>query len=112
MNRRSFLRSLLAGAAGFVAAKCLPPMPARKELPPGPESVSVHFIEMYEVDGRFIHRMDVLYGFGTLSPSFACRVLDDTATPKRLGARAPRRMKRRQQTLAFNKDAFAMAWPA
>lgn len=84
MNRRKFLRKLVAGAAVAAAA---PHVPIAKLLAVTPPPVAVDstvgitlrmmafhkdaFAMMFEPT-----RLDVLYGMGTVAPDLACRVIE------------------------------------
>lgn len=72
MNRRTFLRRLGAASVGVAAAPLLALLPAPKPL----QAPSIRYVQNYDVrTDTFVARMDVLYSYGSLRPSLACRVL-------------------------------------
>lgn len=107
MNRRRFLHLLTMAAATAVSPYWTPTPELVEPLPPPPvysgdpwagmlvdpkAGVSMRFIRSF--DAMHVTRIDVLYGFGTIThPEWGIRVTD-----KRPGARARRRQKRQQGT--------------
>lgn len=72
MNRRTFLRRLGAASVGVASAPLLALLPAPKPL----QTPSIRYIQNYDVPtDTFVSRIDVLYGYGSLRPSLACKVL-------------------------------------
>lgn len=70
MNRRGFLSTIAAAAV----APLLPSIPAPPLMK---EGISLRFIRGYDAaSGVVLSRMDVLYGFGSFYPEYACRVVD------------------------------------
>lgn len=71
MNRRKFLAALVA-----VPLAAALPAPARVEAPRlafrKDAFSSIRFVQHFDVAAGPVVRMDVLYGFATTRPSYAC----------------------------------------
>lgn len=74
MNRREFFQRTFGAAAVAVVAPFLPkPKPQFKR----DAFQSIRFVKCFDVQtASQIHRLDILYGFGTLRPDLACRVAE------------------------------------
>lgn len=80
LSRRKFFGLLLSGAAAALGWKTVAKPKARFDQSAfnmvGTEGVSIRHVQQYDPDtGRMIHRMDVLCGFGAMTPQWSCRVL-------------------------------------
>ncbi len=76
IHRRGFLASL-------AALVCAPFVPAVKA--PTTQSLMFH-PDAFALAMQPITRLDVLYGFGVLNPSFSCRVICDETSWKPKGS--------------------------
>ncbi len=69
LSRRGFLRALGIGAGAVALAPVLPFAPS---LPVAPPSPSIRFVQNYvATTDTFVSRMDVLYGWAAIDPSYA-----------------------------------------
>ena len=79
MNRRRFLRGLVASAVALTLARHLPGIAAEPVGLPAPApiedhdtGISIRFIKQFDIEGP-VARFDVLYGFSA-NPEWACKV--------------------------------------
>jgi hypothetical protein len=108
VNRRAFLRRLAVGAAAIAIEQAIPDVARTYFLPPPAGwrrtsgdllvrdsrelGISIRFVREFTIENPT--RVDVPYGWATLRPELACRILlEDTAHE---GARARRRRKRQE----------------
>lgn len=72
IGRRQFLARLAGAAAAVAAAPFLPELPLSPTVMTDTAlGISVRFVQRWDVSAC---RLDVLYGWGAITPPLACRV--------------------------------------